>query len=768
MKRKILLTLATALLTCIGAYALDDVTATYITNASFEACETATMVDGVVQLVANDKTPVNYESAGWKVTGGFDNSTSYNAGVATYPIKVKYSKWLNGLDGPEAGPTATAGSKALCFTGNKSAVYVQSQDVTLPAGTYKLTVNVWAYNGGTTNPAPTIDVTVATGFVATDGTKYMSEKKMFTSSGWDVDEIEFELTAPVTGHFQISYGASYFVTIDDLKLEYEGGVVTSALKKAVDMAYALQDALAEPDANLQAAIEAAEAFIANPDDQAQVPVETQKVYAAMQQALLASTTPVNLTSVYMLNPSFETGKQDPWTGGKATIGDPTANSSVTPNHDGNNVAEFTTAGTNNLLQTIANLPVGYYYIDALLRNAARLVVGSEESLIQGGTDEFYSRVFSPIAEFDGGELTVGSKGTGRYYIDGFRFFFGNDKDQLIDQIYADAVANAQNFLDNPYYDDIVGEERTALEEAVAASGSDKLTLVKNMQSATAKMTRALSSYATFAKAVRNAEPYNAANYPYGNKELLATILSIAGTQPASATAATELAKQLDDACFQYYVSNAYCEGVTNTDYTDHIVGANATTEATGWATQNMAVRTDKTGWTNPKTGETDKVVYGVTSDYYSSCANTASILKQTVKELPAGNYVLSMTMMGSSNLPVYVFFNREQIGTMNGAGTISGGKYGAGWNEFVFPFTKADATDMPIQLQCKPESNYKEWYVDNFRLYRLADDTTTGISAVGNALTTPADVYDLQGRRIQRSSLSKGLYIVGGRKVIRK
>ena len=236
------------------------------------------------------------------------------------------------------------------------------------------------------------------------------------------------------------------------------------------------------------------------------------------------------------------------------------------------------------------------------------------------------------------------------------------------------------------------------------------------------------------------------------------------TQPFNATDATNMKKELETACFNFYVSNAYCEGVARTDYTANILGANATADATGWGVKNMTIRTDKAGWKNPKTNETDKVVYGVTSEWYQTNGTTkeASILKQVLNGLPAGDYVLSMTMMGSTNLEVYVFFNAELIGMARTIGTSGGGKYGAGWNDYVFHFTKADNTDMPLQLQCKPETNYKDWYVDNFRLY-LLNNGTVGIQTVSPETTSSDAVYDLQGRRVAQPG--KGLYIINNKKL---
>ena len=180
----------------------------------------------------------------------------------------------------------------------------------------------------------------------------------------------------------------------------------------------------------------------------------------------------------------------------------------------------------------------------------------------------------------------------------------------------------------------------------------------------------------------------------------------------------------------------------------------------------MTVRTDKTGWTDPKTGEKDAVVYGVTTDYYRACKDEASILKQTLTGLPAGKYVLSMTAMGSNNLVINVFFNNLPIGEVKTSGTSGGGKYGAGWNDYLIPFTKSSDANMPLQLQCKPAANYQDWYVDNFRLYLLSD-TGDGISDnMVNRTLSNGKWYDLSGRQVQNPV--KGIYIQDGKKVIRK
>lgn len=746
MRRKCLLFAAAFLLT-LGANAQADVTSQYIVNPGFEESTPVEITECMgygsnalgngYSLIAHHSTygGYDYETTGWKLLA---QNVNANGGVVSYGGNVQYSKSsFEAL--PATGPLATSGNNCLCLCGNNSLVYQQPNAITLPAGSYRLVVRIYTYNGVYSHDTPTFKVKSQTGFVTTDGKEYfsqnLSDSKEITvnSNEWNEDVIEFELTEPATGHLQISYGTQYYMLVDDLYLEVQTGIITTALQKVLVKANALNEAMGGNNEILLDVINNAESFIANPTSQDEVAIKVQQVYDGMAAALTETplTAPVNLNVSYLENASFETGVS-PWTWGSqsGTVGLP-INDESTPYIDGKNVVEFSQTGSNSLSQIIGHLPAGYYILDAKLNQNAKLSLGDSEAACVGGTEALYLRVHTPTLNFAGGELNVSIKANKSYRVDDFRLFYSKDESQLLPIVYAKAKAEMQAILDDEQFAVITGSERTDLEYTVNMEGTNYDELMSEMYAAATAFIAAKSDYKKFETAKTAAAAYSQEKYPYASAEIYAEIQTLIGTAPTSAANALELKEQLDYACFKYYVSNAYCEGVSNTDYTANILGANATADATGWAAQNMAVRSDKTGWNNPKTGETDAVVYGVTSDYYRASANTASILKQTIKNLPAGDYVLSMTMMGSNSLPVYVFFNGELIGTMTGVGTYGGGKYGAGWNEYVFPFTKADDTDMPIQLQCKPEANYKEWYVDNFRLFKLEseveDENTYGI-----------------------------------------
>ena len=773
--RKTLLLIATSLLLNVGAAfaQMADVTAQYITNADFEACDALPTVVyhdnqkdidvNKIELWSHWNTPkgTDYESQGWKLV---EQAKNANGGVVTYGCNIQSGQYAAaGEPGPASGVT---GNKGLCFCGAAGLIYQQTDEITLPAGIYRLTVNLYARNGQTSNPGPTQQVNnVKTGFMPTGGGEddLIPAKRasvQFASNAWDQDVLDIELTEPTKGRFQICYGSSYFVIVDDIKLEYQGGVVTTPLVNVITKAQALNAEL--ENADLTTAISVAQAFVQEPTIQEDVPTQVEALYNAMSTALAATTKVVDITSAYVANHSFETGKVEPWewTVNSGTIAEP-VNTESNAYIDGKNVAYFNTTGSNNIIQTISHLPVGYYIAAAKLNGGkAKIVLGGTSTERLGGSDALFLRVFSPASEFATGEITIGFKGSVVYRMDDFHIYYGKDAASLNDTILQLVKADAQALLDAGQFSIITGKERTELAEAIAGDNGVTINTKANA------FYKSLSDYSDFEKAKTAAEDYNKDLYPYAKESIYQQIQTLTTTVAESATHAALLVENLSEACFNYYVSNYYCEGVENTDYTAQILGANATENPTGWGVKNMTVRTDKAGWTNPKTGEVDKVVYGVTTDYYRACKDEASILKQTLTGLPAGKYVLSMTAMGSNNLTINVFFNSKPIGEIVTVGTSGGGKYGAGWNDYAIEFTKADDTDMPLQLQCKPTANYQDWYIDNFRLYKLTENGD-GIENVSNVKCQVSnEVYDLSGRKVVKPT--KGLYIVGGKKVVLK
>ena len=755
--------------------AQEDVTSQYITNPSFENSEAVeiteckgygSVVHGnghCLMIESSVAHGYDYESTGWKLES---QNTNANGGVVVYGNKVQYSK--SGFESVPDSPDATSGTKALCFCGNNNLIYKQPTEVTLPAGSYKMTIRLFPYNGAYSTQQPTTKVKDFTGFVANNGTEYFNENRSdnkeitLNSNVWNEETIFFELTEPTTGHFQVSYGIQYFVVVDDIRLEGETGIITSGLQKVVNKATALNTELSSSD--LSTAISNAETVIANPSDQDAVTAQISTLYSAMATALSAATGVVNITSAYLENPSFEAERMKPWEWGASSGNIAEAGEMYAPYIDGVKMVDCASGGT--ILQTISHLPAGFYAVDAKLNGSSWLILGKstdDKTICTGGKDPVFLRYHPNIYQLtEPADIIVGVNGSGKYHADYFRLFYGKDAASLEARLLTDVKTDAQAILNNESFNAVTGSERTDIQTAL--EGNDYKTINTKINT----FITSLDKYNALTKKKGEAVNYTQAIYPYATASLFDDIQTIVNTTATSATNATELTTQLDGLYFQVYVSNAYCEGVDCTDYTANIKDANATTEATGWAAQNMSILTlsSSKAWKNPKTSENDNIVFGTSSSYnYSTAEKKALILKQTLQGLPAGKYVLSMTMMASTNLNVYVFFNGQQIGTMVGKGTASGGKYGVAWNDYTFEFTKTGDDAQPLQIQCTPPNNYtKEFYIDNFRLYLL--NTATGIQNVQRTATDSQAIFDLQGRRIAQPA--KGLYIVNGKKVIFK
>ena len=755
--------------------AQEDVTSQYITNPSFENSEAVeiteckgygSVVHGnghCLMIESSVAHGYDYESTGWKLES---QNTNANGGVVVYGNKVQYSK--SGFESVPDSPDATSGTKALCFCGNNNLIYKQPTEVTLPAGSYKMKIRLFPYNGAYSTQQPTTKVKDFTGFVANNGTEYFNENRSdnkeitLNSNVWNEETIFFELTEPTTGHFQVSYGIQYFVVVDDIRLEGETGIITSGLQKVVNKATALNTELSSSD--LSTAISNAETVIANPTDQDAVTAQISTLYSAMATALSAATGVVNITSAYLENPSFEAERMKPWEWGASSGNIAEAGEMYAPYIDGVKMVDCASGGT--ILQTISHLPAGFYAVDAKLNGSSWLILGKstdDKTICTGGKDPVFLRYHPNIYQLtEPADIIVGVNGSGKYHADDFRLFYGKDAASLEARLLTDVKTDAQAILNNESFNAVTGSERTDIQTAL--EGNDYKTINTKINT----FITSLDKYNALTKKKGEAVNYTQAIYPYASASLFADIQTIVNTAATSATNATELTTQLDGLYFQVYVSNAYCEGVDCTDYTANIKDANATTEATGWAAQNMAILTlgSSKAWKNPKTSENDNIVFGTSTSYnYNTAEKKALILKQTLQGLPAGKYVLSMTMMSSTNLNVYVFFNGQQIGTMVGKGTASGGKYGVAWNDYTFEFTKTGDDAQPLQIQCTPPNNYtKEFYIDNFRLYLL--NTATGIQNVQRTATDSQAIFDLQGRRIAQPG--KGLYIVNGKKVIIK
>ena len=233
-----------------------DVTAKYLVNPGFEACEAATGKVGT----AGSAQGTDYEAVGWKLasSAAWSNSAAFAYGSDAS---------LNDAAVPATDNVGNTG-KALGFTvgwgGTNS--YQSAKEVVLPAGYY--TLKAHAYNGGTATQFAS-----KLGFATADKA-YTSTKNSFALNEWVEDVVEFTLESETAGHFTIGgaavgggSGANGKVFFDNITLERQDllAAANNNLAKEIAAAKEIANAGLAPTADLLAAIATAEAAATKTD-----------------------------------------------------------------------------------------------------------------------------------------------------------------------------------------------------------------------------------------------------------------------------------------------------------------------------------------------------------------------------------------------------------------------------------------------------------------------------------------------------------------------
>ena len=233
-----------------------DVTAKYLVNPGFEACEAAT---GKV-ATADKAQGTDYEAVGWKLAS---SSKWSNSAAFAYGSDAS----LNDAAVPATDNAGNTG-KALGFTVGWSGTnsYQSAAEVVLPVGYY--TLKAHAYNGGTATQFAS-----KLGFATADKA-YTSTKNSFALNEWVEDVVEFALESETAGHFTIGgaavsggSGANGKVFFDNITLERQDlfTAASNNLAKEIAAAKEIANAGLAPTADLLAAIATAEAATTKTD-----------------------------------------------------------------------------------------------------------------------------------------------------------------------------------------------------------------------------------------------------------------------------------------------------------------------------------------------------------------------------------------------------------------------------------------------------------------------------------------------------------------------
>lgn len=161
-------------------------------NWGFESCEASTA------SFSSSYDHGDYTETGWTA---ITNDIYGRGGVLAYGTELYCNSSTYGIV-PSTGwdETTITDNKNTLGMGCSwaSSLAYSSDTISLPAGTYKMSVHT--YNSST---AATDITTFLTGFVALDGTTYYIDKTSFTSSTWETSSVEFTLTEETAGYVSV-------------------------------------------------------------------------------------------------------------------------------------------------------------------------------------------------------------------------------------------------------------------------------------------------------------------------------------------------------------------------------------------------------------------------------------------------------------------------------------------------------------------------------------------------------------------------------------
>ena len=185
--KKCVMMMSGLFLLAMGAFAQTDVTKYYLENYGFD--DNFDYTSGQTTEVKQELKSVD----GWTSELGADYTI-----VGTYEFGFKGT--FNGASVPATGYDGEAGGGLAVSTGWEQ-TFLFYQTVTLPAGTY--TLSVPTYNGSGVTPA-----TSQVAWIPASGPAVKSKVTSYPINKWTLDEITFTLTKSTTGKIQFGMKAA--------------------------------------------------------------------------------------------------------------------------------------------------------------------------------------------------------------------------------------------------------------------------------------------------------------------------------------------------------------------------------------------------------------------------------------------------------------------------------------------------------------------------------------------------------------------------------
>lgn len=285
--------------------------------------------------------------------------------------------------------------------------------------------------------------------------------------------------------------------------------------------------------------------------------------------------------------------------------------------------------------------------------------------------------------------------------------------------YNQAVDAANAALTNEANQVVTGEERTKLNEAIAA---DKGTTVESIDAATAAVKAATETYVAAVasyQALADAKAMEL-DFAYASAEKKAAFDKALQVEAAtSAKDATEKTNAIYTAARAYAESNGKAEGVVGAvDCTASVVNANFADKLYGWSSsQNGGNLQTLSGESWTTSDGADKTPY---YDYYNGSANNQHAYQQ-ISGLQAGKYIVTIKARALAGFNLYMLINDEKKVDINEIGN-TGGLFGRGWNDYTAEFEVGNDGMVKLEVANMPAQNQAGWFgFGDVRLFKVAD-----------------------------------------------
>ena len=285
--------------------------------------------------------------------------------------------------------------------------------------------------------------------------------------------------------------------------------------------------------------------------------------------------------------------------------------------------------------------------------------------------------------------------------------------------YNQAVDAANAALTNEANQVVTGEERTKLNEAIAAN---KGTTVESIDAATAAVKAATETYVAAVasyQALADAKAMKL-DFAYASAEKKAAFAEALQVEAAtSAKDATDKTNAIYTAARAYAESNGKAEGVKGAvNCTASVVNANFADKLNGWSSSQNG------GNLQTLSGESWTTSEGVTGtpsyDYWNGSANNQHAY-QNVSGLQAGKYIVTIKARALAGFNLYMLINDEKKVDINEIGN-TGGLFGRGWNDYTAEFEVGNDGMVKLEVANMPAQNQDGWFgFGDVRLFKVAD-----------------------------------------------